>query len=96
MSGYSVKSVFLSEYLFCLMYSVDPDEMQHYAAFHLGIHCLQEYLFRGFPNTNCNAFDYLTTLYVSCRGKTVTVSAATCLIYTFLKPSSPTFISKYT
>ena len=28
--------------------SVDPDEMQHYAAFHLGLHCLQKYLFRGF------------------------------------------------
>ena len=24
---------------------VDPDEMQHYAAFHLGLHCLQEYCF---------------------------------------------------
>ena len=31
--------------------SVDPDEMQHYAAFHLGLHCLQKYSFRGFPNT---------------------------------------------
>ena len=29
--------------------SVDPDEMQHYAAFHLGLHCLPKYLFRGFP-----------------------------------------------
>ena len=29
--------------------SVDPDEMQHYAAFHLGLHCLQKYSFRGFP-----------------------------------------------
>ena len=25
--------------------------MQHYAAFHLCLHCLQKYLFRGFPNT---------------------------------------------
>ena len=31
--------------------SVDPDEMQHYAAFHLGFHCLQKYSFRGFRNT---------------------------------------------
>ena len=31
--------------------SVDPDEMQHYAAFHQGLHCLLMYLFRGFPNT---------------------------------------------
>ena len=26
--------------------SVDPDEMPHYAAFHIGIHCLSKYLFR--------------------------------------------------
>ena len=28
--------------------SVDPDEMPHYAAFHLGLHCLLKYLFRDF------------------------------------------------
>ena len=27
--------------------SVEPDEMQHYAAFHLGLHCLQKWSFRG-------------------------------------------------
>ena len=27
------------------------DEMPHYAAFHLGLHCLQKYSFSGFPNT---------------------------------------------
>ena len=32
-------------------YSVDPDERHHYAAFHLGLPCLQKYSFRGFPNT---------------------------------------------
>ena len=42
---------FLSEDLFTLTNSVDPDEMPHYVAFHLGLHCLQKYLFRGFPNT---------------------------------------------
>ena len=31
--------------------SVDPDEMQHYAAFHLGLHCLTKYPFRGFQYT---------------------------------------------
>ena len=31
--------------------SADPDEMQHYAAFHLGLHCLPKYLFRGFQYT---------------------------------------------
>ena len=30
--------------------SVDPDEMPHYVAFHLGLPCLQTYLFRGFQN----------------------------------------------
>ena len=25
--------------------------MQHYAAFHMGLHCLQKYLFKGFLNT---------------------------------------------
>ena len=27
--------------------SVDPDKMQHYAAFYLGLHYLQKYPFRG-------------------------------------------------
>ena len=30
---------------FVLAYSVDPDEMPHYVAFHLGLHCLQKYQF---------------------------------------------------
>ena len=31
--------------------SADPDEMLHYAAFHLGHHCLGKYTFRGLQNT---------------------------------------------
>ena len=31
--------------------SADPDEMQHYAVFHLGLHCLPKYLFRDFQYT---------------------------------------------
>ena len=31
--------------------SVDPDEMQHFAAFHLGLQCLQKNAFRCFLNT---------------------------------------------
>ena len=31
--------------------SADPDEMQHHAAFHLGLHCLPKYPFRGFQYT---------------------------------------------
>ena len=30
--------------------SADPDEMPHYAPFHLGVHCLPKYLFMGFPS----------------------------------------------
>ena len=41
----------MSESLFTYTNSVDPDEMQHYAAFYLGPHCLQKNLFRGSPNT---------------------------------------------
>ena len=29
----------------------EPDEIQHYAAFHLGIHCLTKYPFSGFLYT---------------------------------------------
>ena len=44
--------VFLSlKIVLNLANSAEPDEMQHYAAFHLGLHCLQKYSFRGFPNT---------------------------------------------
>ena len=31
--------------------SVDPDEILHYAAYYLGLHCLQKYPFMGFQNT---------------------------------------------
>ena len=31
--------------------SVDPDEMLHNAAFHLGLHCLSKYSFNGFQYT---------------------------------------------
>ena len=39
----STKIVFLSlKISFVLVNSVDPDEMMHYAAFHLGLHCLSK------------------------------------------------------
>ena len=34
--------------VFILATSADPDEMQHYAAFHLGLHYLPKYPFGGF------------------------------------------------
>ena len=40
-------SKFLSlKIVLILANSVDPDEMQHYAGFHLGLHCLPKYSFR--------------------------------------------------
>ena len=40
-----------SEDRFALAKSVDPVEMPHYAAFHLGLHSLPKYPFRGFCST---------------------------------------------
>ena len=31
--------------------SADNDEMQHNAAFYLGLHCLPKYMFKGFQYT---------------------------------------------
>ena len=42
-------TIFCLKTFFTCTNSVAPDEMQHYAAFHLGLHCLQKYSFRGFP-----------------------------------------------
>ena len=48
MSGYNFPKILYScvwRSFFNFKNSVDPDEMQHYAAYHLGLHCLQKYLF---------------------------------------------------
>ena len=46
------KYVFLSlTIVFILANSADPDEMPHYAAFHLGLHCLPKYPFEDFQPT---------------------------------------------
>ena len=37
--------------VFTIANSVDPDEMPHHVAFHLGIHCLSKYLLRGIQYT---------------------------------------------
>ena len=41
---------FCLKIFFTFTNSDDTDEMQHNAAFHLGLHCLPKYSFRGFPN----------------------------------------------
>ena len=54
MSGYKLKkniALFRLKIFFTFTNNADPDEMQHYAAFHQGLQCLQKCLFRGFLNT---------------------------------------------
>ena len=47
--NFKIKVVFFfQKIIFVLANSADPDEMQHYAAFHLCLHCLPKYLFTGF------------------------------------------------
>ena len=44
-------NIFLSlKTFFILAKSADPDEMLHYAAFHLGRHCLPTHPFIGYQN----------------------------------------------
>ena len=38
--------------------------MQHYAAFHLGLHCLQKCSFRGFQNTKGSIFGRVHAILV--------------------------------
>ena len=48
----SKKYCFLSLKIdFVLANNADPDEMPHYVAFHLGLHCLSKYRLRGFWST---------------------------------------------
>ena len=45
--------IFLGKKMFLFLKlpnATDPDEMLHYAAFHLGLHCLPKYLFNGIKN----------------------------------------------
>ena len=48
-SGHSFQKIlcFCLKIFFTFTNSADPDEMQHYAAFHLGLHCLQKVLIEG-------------------------------------------------
>ena len=44
----------MSEDFLTITNSVDPDEVQNYAAFRLGLHCMRKFSFRAFPNTWVN------------------------------------------
>ena len=49
--------VFLSlKVVLILANSANPDELQHYAAFHLGLHCLPKYLFRDSSIQSLNGY----------------------------------------
>ena len=54
-SGDNFQKILISFVLifFTFTNSVDPDEMQHCAAFHLGLYCLQKNPLRSFLNTMC-------------------------------------------
>ena len=54
--GVSGFTFFKKKYIVFYTNRVDPDEMQHHVAFHLSIHCLQKYSFRGFVNTKGSCF----------------------------------------
>ena len=45
-------SISVPEDCFNLSEQCRPDEMRHSAAFHLGLHCLPKYPFRGSPDSN--------------------------------------------
>ena len=51
MLGYNFQKCFCLKIFFAFANGEDPDEMQHNAAFHLGLHRLQKYSIMGFPNT---------------------------------------------
>ena len=64
-----IYDVFLSlKVVFILVNSSDPDEMQHYAAFHLGLHCLPKYPFRGFQYTKGLQWIFFKNLGNFCFG----------------------------
>ena len=53
-SGYNIQKhiiLFCLKICFTFTNSVDPGEMQQFAAFYLGLHCLQKLSFMGFQNT---------------------------------------------
>ena len=46
--NFQIKIAFLFlKIIFALANGAEPDEMPHYAAFHLGLHCLPKYIFRS-------------------------------------------------
>ena len=54
LGAFTVNDVFLAlKIVFILTNSAGPDEMQLNAAFHLGLHCMQKYMFTGSEIEKC-------------------------------------------
>ena len=69
--------------------SVDPDEMQHFGAFHLGLHCLQKYLLWGFRYSKgwhfqCHWWLKSSAIVISC-----------CILEVYRKPLDPDQTAAY-
>ena len=75
---------FLSEASVNLIHSVDPNEMLHHAAFHLGLHCLFKCPFRAVQYRKVNGLSYnkfpcLTIYETVCKSPTES-EGPTCII----------------
>ena len=55
------------------------DEMAHYAAFHLGLHCLSKYPFRGFQNTKGGR--YISNIYFLYFNNVLNLMAESCCLF---------------
>ena len=69
---------------------MQTDEIQHYAAFHLGLHCLPKYSFRGFRNTKdliyftlCTPMEFSIKLIQLSQDGPLYVMRATCYNFQF-------------
>ena len=49
---YQLWCISIHKDVFTLTNILDPGEMMHHAAFHLGLHCLSKYPFKGFQYEN--------------------------------------------
>ena len=71
--------------------SVEPDEMQHYAAFHLGLHCLPNYPFRVSSIQRVNLHD-VKTVFVRCKQLAAYEPVHRCMRFPtmwYVRPAKP-------
>ena len=63
---------------FVLSTSADPNKMPHYAAFHLGLHCLSKYQFRDFCLQRVNLIVFLSLNTIFFLVNSVDLDEITC------------------